>query len=507
VPTSFLLFITSSTGLYLKNQAELDYQNAVLLPFVKLFLFAWILGVVLYLLRSKSLFRYILWGYYLGGPFVLTYRFLLGLGERQSALYYYFLGWLVDSYSGLALWTAAFAFAVVVAGRKVQLRSVIKPLAVFATLLILGEAAVFFLSSSKPESHARPPASPEPPARGIERPNVYHLVFDGLQTEIFEASLPPDRQQLLGGFVCFPANKAIYHGTAMSLASMFSSRLYRYDRPMDEFIDQGFGRGSFLSTLERAGFETTAVVPSAETVHTTLFGEVVRHGDHARQSVAMNTEAFMDLWIFNTIPPVIRRGFMRSEWLSEQTKTRLRKIAGGRALAESAPVTSYLSFLEVIESEEIRADTGRYTFVHLLIPHDPYVLRSDCSYDDESPAADPLPQSRCSVRLLQMLIDRLHELGRFESSLIVVHGDHGATYRLRNDSLVRTRARSLRTPLLVKPVGAKRTVDFRMSEAETTLLDVAPTILEELGWPPEPAFEGISLYVSAARSTEKESSW
>jgi hypothetical protein len=339
-------------------------------------------------------------------------------------------------------------------------------------------------------------------ASATSRPNVYHVVFDGLQTEIFELSHASEEEGSLEGFVYFPGNQAIYHGTALSLASTFSSRRYGYDRPIEEFVDQGLSHLSLVSKLKRAGFQTMAVVPAIHTVPPKLFDHVVQHSDNSQRSVAMNTEAFVRLWVFSNIPPDTRRRLVKSEWLSEQTRMELRQIATGRALAESAPVTSYMSFMELIESEEAQGDAGRYTFVHLLIPHAPYMFRGDCSYEEGQRMADPLPQSRCAVQMLAKFVDRLHGLNRFEDSLILVHGDHGEPFRLNNGTLVRTRARSLRTPLLIKPVGAKRTAGFQICEAETTLLDVAPTVLEQVGLPSELAFEGASLKNALERCEE-----
>lgn len=494
VPFPLLVFISSSVDLYLKNQAGLDLQLAVLSPFVKLFLLTWTVGFVLYLLRSKPFFRYLLWGYYLGAPFVLTYKFLLGLAERHPVLSYYGLGWLVDSSLSPALWLGAIAVAVMLVGRKADPRLTVRSLALFALPLIVIET-FSLVQGVGPEHQSHTPAPrlrDRPPDGALGRPNVYHIVFDGLQTEIFELLRSPDLEKSLGGFIYFLENRAIYHGTAWSLASMFSSRRYGYDQPIEDFIDYGFNRLSFVSELERAGFETMAFVSSLELFQSGLFHQAVRHSDNFQQNVTTNTMAFWRLWLYGNIPPTTRRRLMTSRWLSEQTKRDFNRFTVGRALAESAPVTSYMSFLEFIGSEELRQGTSRYTFLHLLIPHDPYMLRSDCSHEGRQ-MTDPLPQTLCALRLLVELSDRLHELNRYEDALIVVHGDHGEPFRLNKDALVRTRARSLRTPLLIKPPGAKRTVGFRISTDETTLLDVAPTLLELLGLSSKPAFEGASL--------------
>ena len=93
----------------------------------------------------------------------------------------------------------------------------------------------------------------------------------------------------------------------------------------------------------------------------------------------MNTTGFRNLWVVANVPRPLRDWLFASSWLSEQTKQELRLTMAGRALTDSAPVASYSSFLELVREEKDLPKSGRYTFVHLLIPHTPYVLRGDCS--------------------------------------------------------------------------------------------------------------------------------
>ena len=67
---------------------------------------------------------------------------------------------------------------------------------------------------------------------------------------------------------------------------------------------------------------------------------------------------------------------------------------------------------------------------------------------------------------------------------------------MRDGKLVDNRSRSLRALLLVKPSGRGQEDRFEVSPRKTSLLDIAPTILDcvDTGAPREPdAFEGNSL--------------
>jgi arylsulfatase A-like enzyme len=86
------------------------------------------------------------------------------------------------------------------------------------------------------------------------------------------------------------------------------------------------------------------------------------------------------------------------------------------------------------------------------------------------------------------LIARLKEIGRFDRSFIVIHGDHGGFYRLEGNALTPSESTSRRSLLLFKPIG--RSQPFAVSESEASLMDIAPTLLDSLSVENELVFDG-----------------
>lgn len=102
---------------------------------------------------------------------------------------------------------------------------------------------------------------------------------------------------------------------------------------------------------------------------------------------------------------------------------------------------------------------GTMFFAHLLIPHNPYSIDSNCKIrrpvvdwklielptvlsdgrvnSDSSRAArydDYVDQTQCALAKVGELIDALKSAGKFEGSTIIIHGDHGSRisrYRIR----------------------------------------------------------------------------
>ena len=136
-----------------------------------------------------------------------------------------------------------------------------------------------------------------------------------------------------------------------------------------------------------------------------------------------------------------------------------------------------------------------FLWVHLFEPHTPYTppepFRSKFKdpYDGEIAAADAL---------VGRLIGELERRGLYESALIVVASDHGEGLGDHGEAEhgILLYRESLHVPLLVKlPRGARA---GETVTAPVGLVDVAPTVLAQLGLPPLPGQAGRSLLEPAA---------
>lgn len=495
VPTPLLVLVSPAVRLYLANQEDLHYQTGVLMPFVLAALLVLALGAGLWSRSERPLFRHLTWGYVLLGPFFLTFRFFSGLARDLPSLLGLAVAWSVETVPGIALWATMWLAVSATLSHRARLGSMSKPMAAFGLLLLMGDAFTYLREARPPpetgKAGLQAASSWEPPV--TNGPNIYHIVLDELQTDVVEHVRTPDIDDGLSGFVYFPHNRAIYHSTVMSLSSTFTSSRYDYDRPRGEYIRNGFQSSALIRTLVASGYQTVALVPESDPIltHENAFQHVVHHVDNFERTPSLNASAFRNLWLVANIPAVLLDWASGRGWLGERTEAEIRRTRAGRALTDSAPVASAMSFETLIENERALPDTGRYTFVHLLLPHSPYVVDEDCAYDGMRSEA-PFAQTLCTLGLVTNYLDELASLDRFERSLIVIHGDHGAPYRVHKGALRRSRARSLETPLFIKAPGRARG-RLERCELETSLLDVAPTILDIAEPTAEMDFEGSSV--------------
>ena len=385
--------------------------------------------------------------------------------------------------AGLTFWAILLLVATVVLGRRMSPKAATPAFAVFAFALLAFEGGtllynVLLQPDATPKAVDKREHSSVNPSRPL--PNIYHLIFDGYQTDLLEHTLSPESEEALSGFVYFPKNTAVWPYTPVSLATIFSGRRYFYDRRREDYVRAAFdSRASFVYWLKLQGYETVAYVPNSWEGREAFFDRMVHHGTVARaELLTLNTESLWNTWLYSNTPAPLRPTLRRTTWFSGLDEEDWDRLGRQRLLPQSAPVISYLGFQGMLAEEAAQSSSGRYTVVHVLIPHDPTKLRADCTYGVGSSKTGVIDQSRCALKMILDFLDLLKDLGRFDDALILVHGDHGGFYRTRNGALVtKARSRSLNTVLLIKPVAVSDDGRVEFMELSTSLLDIPSIVI------------------------------
>lgn len=477
VATPFILFVSTTNSLYLKNQEDLAHQVSVLIPFGIYFLVCTATGLIitgLYRRYAGVWLGAVCWGFLLLGPFFLIYS---TLHARYAVL--------MNSPVACGFLVLVFLSIVGVMVFKADFDRACRVLGGIALILMITEASIFISGYGKKPLTTLPLVSPvEFTPSGKKMPNVYHIVLDEYQTDLFESTLTEKVTSKLAGFIFFPENTTPFGRTRMALAATFLGRPYDYKQPQVEYQMAGYNsEESFLHWLVKAGYETYALVHPIYGYKQSLFHHRVAHQDYAEIAYALDNSAlFYSLWLYAYFPDRIARLFVPNEDLDQLKKQNL--------MPDAAPILSYASFQKFLAEEETLSDFNRYVFMHLLIPHFPDVMRPDGTFgkplkNGDIPLTSDLDQAKCATQMILDLVKRLESLGRYDSSLLVIHGDHGRSSQPGNTDkgiygLEWSRGRS-RALLLVKPPRHKTIGGgFTVSTAETSLYQIAPTILDAL---------------------------
>ena len=153
------------------------------------------------------------------------------------------------------------------------------------------------------------------------------------------------------------------------------------------------------------------------------------------------------------------------------------------------PVNGEAFLTDYTARVRVAHDRPTYKYVHVGIPHWPVSVDADCKYIGARSLRRPnyTDQSRCAVRRVGELLDKLRELGLYDSSLIVVSSDHGVALSPEGfpgdrdifGGPLSEMAGSALGLLVVKPPHNRG--PLRISEAPSAISDVPATIVDTLG--------------------------
>ena len=186
-PTPLLLFVSTSSDIYLRNQSLLQFQYRVLAPFAKLSLVTLMVGILLAALsKHHRAFRPAMSVYYLIGPVFLLFAFFRGLQGVLPGIQV-----LYANAIGLAFWPILLLIGTAVLNRRLHTPSVVRAFAVFGMILLAYEGGtllyhIWFLT---PRTSSKADIRQTPPRGSQTLPNIYHFVFDAYQTDLLEHTL------------------------------------------------------------------------------------------------------------------------------------------------------------------------------------------------------------------------------------------------------------------------------------------------------------------------------
>lgn len=492
--TPYILFLLTSLDLWCRNFSFFGADLEVLLPFVGLFFLTWLLGLAIFALARFWFFRFLLWGYLLAGPVFLIVsvfrEFRPGLFGSPGLI-------LATLGSGLVL--------AAILTWKTRVSRILGALAlVFLGLLIFNGYQAAALVIDLPDLKAKLNVGD---TGSTNLPNIYHIILDEYQTDLFDLTLTSEVKKELGGFVYFPQNKAVYGRSETVVPAIFLGSLYDYVSGFKNWRSLALSsEQSFLYWLRRGGYATSALIyarsPSfgLEPMYSDqrFFEEIVEYQASGPYLAGEGLkQQFWYFWLFQNTPRFLGETLIPKKEFEELQSP-------GAVFDPKVVIRSYYGFQEFLKQEESLPAFGRYAFLYLDIPHFPNVLQSNCTFTvlegviSETSAGE---QSECATKVLLDFVSFLKRVGRFDSSLVIIQADTGSRYQIEDgepvnvepkgfysEEWIRARSSAL---LLIKPPRAQE--EFAISLVESTTLDLAPTILATVGIESEVEYEGVNL--------------
>jgi hypothetical protein len=388
-------------------------------------------------------------------------------------------GWL-----DIALWMGLILASIRFAGR-------ILPLVVMLSwILLAGQAVLVYNQAENAEGELKKDHvySYELPGAFLDLSsgqNIIHFVLDSFQTDIFLQLIEEnDLHKEFSGFTLFYENAGVTPHTSFAIPAIFSGQLFDgYQSPAGYY--QESIQGGFQNTLFDKGY-TVNLIPKMS-MRAGSFSNYFTVSSHYRGAVddlkRQNTAQLVDVALFRSSPHFLRKFiFDGGNWL-------LLPIFRGETNIPSIMDKAFLE--DYINGVRVGTDAPAYHFIHIKPPHPPYVTLADGSYAGEilpNTRENFLNESRPVIDLMRLYIAKLKSLGIYENALIVLQGDHGSEIKpVINGKEIRACLRRSIALLAVKPPGANEIL--KVSNTQTNILDIAPTILAYAGEAATSVFE------------------
>ena len=337
-----------------------------------------------------------------------------------------------------------------------------------------------------------------------KQPNIYFIVLDALDGNSLNLSLKdPSFSGRFSGFTSFTQNTSNYLYTNYSFASFMSGTFIQGSS--EEKIFAGTGEikkiTALTNLLQANGYRVSAYTQSRFMSGNENFSTTDVEVYEDATNVSGLSFDFIVSWVMRSLPSATLLISSEIRRIAEQTLLGSTRSSGTwlgfpKSIEDGiGPFTGVKILKKAIADEETRESYGEFVFIHAIIPHGPYRISSDCEFRETKTSYQE--QEACALSLTADFLSELERLGRYDGSFIVVMGDHGSGWEsvpstvgnktvLKPDIKPWTTAQlqsRVHTGLMIKPSFAsgssKEPVVF--SSSETQLIDVFPTVVEDLG--------------------------
>ena len=334
--------------------------------------------------------------------------------------------------------------------------------------------------------------------------NIIHIVPDQTQGAMLHDILASDYERYSGvfdGFTLFTQATGRYKGTYPSVVYYMTGEAPEPDfdlvlnQPYTwDYIDETLRERSIVTVLSQNAFKTFGFqfhpgifckgpFTACTGTHEEVFGGVAVKSPGRR--IVLATLTALDVALFQMTPLVIR------EQIYDDGRWFARKLAAG--------AVTHSGILDIFTENMRSSDNpGSYNYIHHAGAHAPLLFDRNCRYI--GPQAinwqNQREQVMCTLAQLEEMIQALKKIGVYDSTMIVINGDHGTpwlppSFPARSGKVI---SRSLMgmasTLLLVKPPAAHGPLVF--SSQPVTMGDIPATIAAAFGL--DHSYPGVQMF-------------
>lgn len=255
------------------------------------------------------------------------------------------------------------------------------------------------------------------------RPDIFHIMFDTYQTVEHQFTVQNSGSvSPYDDFIVFPNNLANYNFTELVIPTTFSGTLYESQQDISDWKSRYATQG-LLADLKKAGYKIHGhsyapfYFSSPLCDHERHTVDVIASAEQNAGDGQIVRSSFFELVVLRCLPTLGSRFVMK----------RIKQDSGAVAGLPPRSASAYyctLKFREVLSQLKSTPPGNNYYFLHLILPHSPFVLDKDGNYLGGD-FSTHYQQSLFADQLAGELIDLLKSLNRYDESLIVIQADTG----------------------------------------------------------------------------------
>ena len=302
--------------------------------------------------------------------------------------------------------------------------------------------------------------------------NVIILLLDRLDQKYIDDMMAKDPTfyDKLDGFTQFTNYTSYYCRTYPAAVNILTGALTKYDTPPDKFFTQAWKKSTFIPDLKKANYTTKLYMERPY-----LYNDIAQIDGVADNVVDGHLQIkkktmiaeFLTLTAFRYVPHALKSNFH----ISTADFGNIVEVD-----KESAPfVTDDAAFYEGLKNTRLSLSESKknFTYYHLNGMHDTS-LDENVQLLPKGKAGSQTTQMKACFRIVYDFLDQMKELGVYKDSTIIIMGDHGKSYDVRNLDHASV------TGLFVKPKGSAGTPLVR-SNAPVSQEQIRSTIIKEVG--------------------------
>jgi len=327
--------------------------------------------------------------------------------------------------------------------------------------------------------------------------NILHIVTDGFQSDVFDELLHHKKlknryQNSFQGFVFYRETLGVFPYTKFSVPAFLASEVYSNKTPKNAYIDNVLSNNTIISVADKNGYEVDIASVGGYLInrYSNLPYTNMYNLDNV-ESVGVrykDTATVLDIGLFRILPHFLKK------YIYNEQKWFMSQFVVSEGIYQLNYFSHTLFLNQFSQSMSVERKKPVYKYIHIMNTHNPMVVDQQCRYSAQAGVQmvrETLTnQSKCTLDTLSILFDKMRDLGVYDSTLIIVHGDHGGwvpNYRQGPPVLFSKGVKapkwltSLASPLLAIKKRGDNT-DFRVSNIQASLLDLPATISDMMNW-------------------------